>query len=36
MAIDVSEEAMSEVEDMMIRFANEIEKLVKKYSKPAD
>ena len=36
MASDVSEEAMSEVEDMMIRFANEIEKLVKKYAKPAD
>lgn len=33
---DVSEKAMSEVEDMMIRFANEIEKLVKKYSKPVD
>jgi len=36
MASDVSDEAMSEVDDMMIRFANEIEKLVKKYSKPAD
>ncbi|NOR38114.1 MAG: hypothetical protein GQ580_00830 [Candidatus Thorarchaeota archaeon] len=36
MASDVSDKAMSEVEDMMIRFAHEIEKLVKKYSKPAD
>ncbi len=35
MAGDVSEEAISEVDDMMIRFAKEIEKLVKKYSKPA-
>jgi DNA-binding PadR family transcriptional regulator len=36
MTRDVSEKAISEVDDMMIRFANEIEKLVKKYSKPAD
>ncbi|MCK5301916.1 MAG: PadR family transcriptional regulator [Candidatus Thorarchaeota archaeon] len=36
MASDVSDEAMSEIDDMMIRFADEIEKLVKKYSKPAD
>lgn len=36
MASDVSDKAMSEVNDMIIRFANEIEKLVKKYLKPAD
>ncbi len=36
MASDVFEVAKYEVDDMMIRFTNEIEKLVKKYSKPAD